>query len=97
MRYFKILNSRGFCNNDAVGTFTLKPMNSIIGYKHIRWIMTENVGCSPGGFALAGLDVYGILSTIQNVYNIKNLKIFFENNILKNVISAVLGNSVAQC
>ena len=53
------------CADNNIGTFTLKPMPSNKGYKHIRW-RSEVASCSSGTshwFATSGIDVYGTLSS----------------------------------
>ena len=63
--YCAIIAGNGNCNDDRVGSFDLKPLPSLKGYKHLRWKVKE-----PGPhyfcFLTAGIDVYGTLSFVRN-------------------------------
>ena len=48
------------CQDKNVGSFTLKPMKSQNGFRHIRWVTKET---SHSYFGVSGLDVYGTLTT----------------------------------
>ena len=51
------------CLNDSVGSFTLKPMKSSCGFKHLRWKLKEVCdSCFGIYFLTAGIDVYGTYS-----------------------------------
>ena len=62
--YCTTTNSFGCCIDNNIGTFTLKPMPSNLGYKHIRWRSEVGSGCgSEHWFATSAIDVYGTLSS----------------------------------
>lgn len=59
--YCNTLTSNGGCYDNRVGSYTLKPMKALLGYKHLRWKTKEN--CDIGNaFLTTGIDVYGTLS-----------------------------------
>lgn len=66
------------CHDKRVGTFTLKPLPSIIGYKHLRWRARENCKSScKYSFATSGIDIYGKLSAFSGMdRNVVSLRIF---------------------
>ena len=68
--YCNSASSYEYCADNNIGTFTLKPMPSNKGYKHIRW-RSEVASC--GGnfhyFATSGIDVYGTLSSSPSKQN----------------------------
>ena len=52
-------------------------------------------GCSPSGFTLSGVDVYGALSINPSIAgNIQNLKRLLELRLLKNIIASTASNSL---
>ena len=78
----------GGCDDGSIGTFTLKPMQSTEGYKHIRFIMTEGAGaCSIDCFTLGGIDVYGIITNAKTYKIVKKLKSVFKPKIIKHIIT----------
>lgn len=55
------LNAGGYCDDDRVGYYSMKPINESLGFKHLRWKLKEvSVSCMHV-FLTAGIDVYGIL------------------------------------
>ena len=58
--YCQTLGSNGGCCDDRVGSFSLKQMSIVKGYKHLRWKTKEYVNTEA--FITAGIDVYGTLS-----------------------------------
>lgn len=62
------LHNKVYCDDSRVGTFTLKPMPSSVGYKAMRW----KYKTSPSNtyiFATSGIDVYGTLSISSSLKN----------------------------
>ena len=49
------------CYDESVGSFSLKPMRSSLGFKHLRWKTKASPSDTPA-FVTAGIDVYGTLS-----------------------------------
>jgi hypothetical protein len=65
--YCHMPNSRGYCDDDAVGSFSLKSMPSSRGYKHLRWKL-KDPNDEYYAFITAGIDIYGTLS--NNPYGV---------------------------
>lgn len=55
-----------FCQDNRTGTFTLKPIQSTEGFKHIRWRLKTS-SCNDFAFATSGIDVYGTLFTVPRI------------------------------
>ena len=96
----KLYYSNNNCDDDRVGSFSLKSMSSSRGYKHLRWKLKEPNLDIVHAFITAGIDVYGTLSNdpfrvLRNgkshCYFNKNLllvSLLFENLlILRNSVS----------
>ena len=94
--YCNPADRNGRCTSTDVGTFTLKPMPSRIGYRHIRWVATE--GCetnAESAFATSGVDVYGSLSMIR-IINKQKTKNVFKMKVIKSILIAASENAVMQ-
>ena len=85
------------CNDTTVGTFKLKRMHSLIGYRHLRWMITKGSCSDIPRFATSGIDVYGTLSVLNiNLKDAKNIQRICEVHLMNHLISAAAGNAVIQ-
>ena len=56
------VTTSSYCNSLNIGSFTLKPMQSSVGFKHLRWVSRETAGCTNYYMTTSAVDVYGTLS-----------------------------------
>ena len=71
--YCRTLDRNNLCNDISVGTYTLRPMSSTQGFKHLRWVSAGGCSsyCSLVHLAVSGIDVYGRLSFLSYTKNKK--------------------------
>ena len=63
--YCKTLRYDGECQDNRVGSFSLKQMKTLIGFKALRWVTKEGC-CNSNIFFSEGIDIYGTLSLIKS-------------------------------
>ena len=65
--YCNQLSSTGNCRDNKTGTFTLEPIQSTEGFKHLRWRMNTTSFSNSYYFATSGIDVYGTLVNVPRI------------------------------
>lgn len=74
--FCQTLYHNGACCDDSVGSFSLRKIPSIRGYKHLRWKLKEKFDACPSLYAFftAGIDVYGTLSLRSTLGNCRSIR-----------------------